>query len=154
MWGSATLTIVVSSTCMSVADITAKVIIIRSAGAIVRGSTGAAGAAALTRASSLRRSCRDQDAAGDAVQQPRLFRLAPPFREAAAIAVADDDQIRADLFRNSRNVHERIAVHERAFGRNVVIAQPLHAFVEQGLCSALLAAHELGCDAFRDSARH
>src|SRR6185503_1028434 len=151
MCGSATLTIVVSSTCMSVEDITAKVIISRSAGAIVRGSTGAAGAAALTCASGLRRSGRDQDAAGDAVEQPRLFRLAPPFREAAAIAVTDDDQIGADFFRDFRDVHERIAVHERALRGNVVLAQPLHAFVEQGLCSALLTAHELGRNAFRNS---
>src|SRR4029079_12840308 len=154
MCGNATLTMVVSSTCRSVDDITAKVIINRSAGAIERGSTGATGAAALIRASGLRRTRRDQDAAGDAVEQPGLLRLAPPLREAAAIAVADDDQICADFFRDFRDVHERIAVHERAFRGYVVLAQPLHAFVEQRLRSALLAAHQLGGDAFRNSARH
>src|SRR4029079_17039261 len=125
MCGNATLTMVVSSTCMSVDDITAKVIINRSAGAIERGSTGATGAAALIRASGLRRSRRDENAAGEAVAQRGPLRLAPPLREAAAIAVADDDQICADFFRDFRDVHERIGVHEPALRGHGVVAATL-----------------------------
>ena len=104
MCGSATLTMVVSSTWISVADITASVIMSRLADR--RWPAHVAECGARVHGMPAEYPC-DQDAARDLVQQRRLLVLAPPARQAVAIPVADDDEVRADAFRHLRDVHHR-----------------------------------------------
>src|ERR1043165_579950 len=97
MCGSATLTMVVSSTWISVADITASVTSRRS----------------LIRPSFIL--YRDEDAAPDALEQRLLLRFAPPARQAPARLVSQDDQVGADAAGERRDALDGVAEFERAF---------------------------------------
>src|SRR5690348_3243033 len=114
MCGSATFTIVVSSTWISVADITASVIIRRSL-PVGKSWCGCAAAAGALLISILRRH-RHQHAAAHALEQRLLVRLAPPAREAAAMPMSDDDEVGADALRCRGDAVHGVAVLERAFG--------------------------------------
>src|SRR5581483_3677242 len=114
MCGSATFTMVVSSTWISVAAMTANVISRRSA---------LLGNWAMSLASGLAHHARE-DAALRAIEQRLLVGIAPPARKAAALAMPDHDQIGADLARDIRNVVERIAIHEQAVRFQAAGLQP------------------------------
>src|SRR5689334_11390121 len=99
MWGRATLTIVVSRTCISVADITAKVMNSRDAP-----SAGTAAAAVLFTVVCV---AGDEDAAMDEVQQRVSWRIAPPARKAPSLPVADHNEISAESLCRGRYVFHR-----------------------------------------------
>src|SRR5689334_5255776 len=133
MCGSATLTIVVSSTWMSVALITASVMSRRSVPSTYRRPAAPADAemAAINRRS--RRAaprdrpaprggserserggpstCRREHAALHALEQRLAIGGRPPARERRASAVADDDEIGADALGRLRDLRNRVAFH-------------------------------------------
>src|SRR5665213_3107926 len=127
MCGSATFTMVVSSTWISVADITARMIISRSVpvGSSCGGATLAGGALLISVGH------RHQDAAGDAVEQRLLVGLAPPAREAGTLAMSHHDQVRTDAPGHFGDPVNRVAVLEGSGGRDSMVLQPLHALVQQ-----------------------
>src|SRR5689334_15985595 len=127
MCGNATFTIVVSSTWISVADITASVIIRRSAP--VGSSCAGCGAAAEATALLFVRRHRHEDRAGDAPEQRLLVALGPPAREAPALLVAEHDEVRLHELGGARDALDGVAVLERAAGVHAALAQPLHALV-------------------------
>src|SRR3954471_12750476 len=95
MCGNATFTMVVSSTWISVADMTAKVISRRSLP--VGRSRSSPSAVAGGRGELLIRRHGHEDAAAHALEQRGLLRLAPPARERPARLVPDDDEVRPHL---------------------------------------------------------
>src|SRR4051812_46368140 len=100
MCGSATLTMVVSSTWISVADITANVMKKRTLLAVFAASTSAVAAVLCSAMRRLRFRChRHQNAAGGAIQQCRILGVTPPARQAAALAMAHHDQVHTQLAR-------------------------------------------------------
>src|SRR3954454_18592877 len=103
MCGSATLTMVVSRTWISVADITASV----------------------TRSLSLIGCRGHQDAAGHFLEEGFLIGSTPPARHRAALLVSQHDEIRADALRGGGDAIDGRTVLERAVRGHSAIAKPL-----------------------------
>src|SRR5258705_3539996 len=144
MCGSATLTMVVSRTWISVADMTASVIMRR---AVPVGSSAAAAVAIL---GCLVLGHGDEDAARHTLEERLLLRGAPPAREARAVLVAEDDEVRVDLLRGLGDGVHGVSVLERTLRGHAALTQPLHALLEQCVRALVLALDELGRDPFGD----
>src|SRR6185437_56884 len=96
---------------------------------------------------------RHQHAAAHALEERFLVRLAPPAREAAAMPMADDDEVGADALGGGGDAIGRVAVLERALGVDAVLLQPRDALVEDRLRALVLAARELRRDALGNRRR-
>src|SRR6185503_1022397 len=140
MCGSATLTIVVSSTWISVADITANVIINRSlpVGSSSASPLGAGRGEGAVGVLLIARRHGDQDAAAHALEERGLVGLAPPAGERPARLVTDDDEVGADVLGGLADAVDGVAEFERAVRSDAAVAQPLHALVQEGLRAPLL----------------
>src|SRR4051812_27957697 len=151
MCGSATFTIVVSSTWSSVADITASVIRSRSVGltSVVVGEGAALGG----RFEAVRRSCsppalamppaggallicavsaagRDQDAARQQVEQRLLRRVRPPACKPATSPMTEHDEVGIELARGRWNAFQRVAERELPVRLEAASAKARDAILE------------------------